>query len=87
MAMLHILNRKELLVTFSLEEQARVRNLLHDHNIDYSVRSVNRNSASAFASGSRSRTGSMGNLQMDMYAYFIYVHKMDYERAKALTGG
>lgn len=84
--MIAFFNRKELMATFSLEEQARVRNLLHDHNIDYSVRSVNRNSASAFAAGSRSRTGSFGNRQADMYEYILYIHKADYERAKKLIG-
>ena len=83
--MIWIFNRKELIATFSMEEQARIRNLLHDNNIDYSVKSVNRSSASAFAAGSRSRTGSFGNRQMDMYEYVIYVRKEDYELAKSLT--
>ena len=85
--MLHILNRKELTVTFSMEEQARVRQLLQDHGIGYSVKTVNRGSPSPFAAGDRIRTGSFGNRLSDMYEYVLYVHKSDYERAKALIGG
>lgn len=84
--MITVFNRKELIATFSMEEQARVRNLLHDHGIGYFVKTVNRSSSSPFAAGSRSRSGSFGNRLSDMYEYFVYVHKADYECAKALIG-
>ncbi len=77
--MLTIMNRKELLVTFDASEQARVRNILADHNLDYHIKTVNRLSPSPMAAGTRSRVGSLGN--RDMYEYIIYVHKNDYEKA------
>ena len=55
--MITIFNRKELTITYDLNEQARVRTLLAAEGIDYSVKTVNRMSASPFSAGSRGRTG------------------------------
>ena len=79
--MITIFNRKELTVTFDLNEQARVRTLLAAEGIDYSVKTVNRMSASPISSGSRSRTGTYGQNTEAMIEYSIYVKKADYERA------
>lgn len=79
--MITVLNRKELAITFDMKEQARVRNLLADHNIDYDIKTVNRMSPSPVAAGARSRTGTFGQSQDTMYEYIIYVHKNDYEKA------
>jgi len=64
-------------------EQARVRTLLAEEGIDYSVKTVNRLSASSFSSGSRVRTGTYGQDTGAMTEYIIYVKKVDYERAKS----
>lgn len=79
--MITIFNRKELTVTFDLSEQARIRTLLAAEGIDYSVKTVNRLSASPISSGSRSRTGTYGQNTEAMIEYSIYVKKTDYERA------
>ena len=79
--MITLFNRKELTVTFDLNEQARVRTLLAAEGIDYSVKTVNRLSASQISSGSRLRTGTYGQNTEAMIEYSIYVKKTDYERA------
>lgn len=80
--MITIFNRKELYLTYSMSEQARVRDKLSQSNIKYHVRTINRMSPSPFASGRRSRAGSYGQ-NMDLnYEYIIYVHNKDYEQAK-----
>ncbi len=79
--MITIFNRKELTVTFDLNEQARVRTLLAAEGIDYSVKTVNRLSSSPFAAGSRVRTGTYGQNTEAMTEYIIYAKKADYERA------
>lgn len=79
--MITLFNRKELTVTFDLSEQARIRTLLAAEGIDYSVKTVNRMSASPISSGSRSRTGTYGQNTEAMIEYSIYVKKTDYERA------
>ena len=79
--MITIFNRKELTVTFDMNEQARVRTLLAEEGIDYSVKTVNRLSASPIAAGSRSHTGTYGQNTDAMTEYIIYVKRADYERA------
>ncbi len=84
--MITLFNRKELTVTYDMNEQARVRMLLAEEGIDYSVKTVNRLSASSFAAGSRVRTGTYGQNTDAMTEYIFYVKKVDYERAeKCLT--
>ena len=79
--MITVFNKKELTVTYDISEQARVRTLLAGEGIDYSVKTVNRLSASSFSAGSRVRTGSYGQNTEAMIEYSIYVKKTDYERA------
>ena len=82
--MLNIFNRRELLTTFSIEEQDRVRDILARDHIDYQVKAVNPSARSTWASSGRARTGSFG-MDMDCaYQYSIYVHKKDYARAQSL---
>lgn len=80
--MLTIFNRKELIVTFSMERQAQIRKMLSINEIDYTISIVNRNSPSTFIN-TRMRTGqnALG------YVYIIYVHKDDYELATAIING
>ena len=75
--MIHLFNRKELLLTSSMERQARVRDVLAANHIPYRVRTS--------SNISRSR-GVIPGMRMDlMYQYRIYVKRSDYEKAKALT--
>jgi len=79
--MITIFNRKELFITYSMSEQAKIRDKLSQSNIKYYIKTVNRMSPSPFSSGMRSRTGTFGQ-NMDLnYEYIIYVHKKDYEKA------
>ena len=74
--MIHLFNRKELLLTSSLEHQARVRDLLAANQIPYRVKTS--------SNLSRSRTVLPG-MRMDVrYQYRIYVKRCDYEKAKHL---
>lgn len=82
--MITIFNRKEVCVTYDMKEQARVRDILARNGIDYSVKTVNRMSASAVSAGDRGRVGTYGQDASAMYEYKIYVHKTDYEKAKKL---
>ena len=77
--MLTLFNRKELLTTFSMEEQNRVRDILAQHHIDYRVRV-----RSIFGDVGRRRNGSFGMNPECAYQYYIYVHRKDYDRARFL---
>ena len=79
--MLTIFNRKELCITYSLEEQANIRNILCENQIDYQIKTVNRRSPSPVAAGTRARTGTFGENPGLAYEYIIYVKKDDYEKA------
>lgn len=79
--MIALFNRKELTVTYDMNEQARVRTLLAAEGLDYSVKTVNRQSSSSFSTGSRVRTGTYGQNTEAMTEYIIYVKKADYENA------
>ena len=74
--MIHLFNRKELLLTTSMERQARVRDVLEANGIPCQVR--------CRSNYSRSRTVMPGMQPDAMYRYYIYVKKEDYEKAKAL---
>ena len=74
--MIHLFNRKELLLTSSMERQARIRDILETNHIPYRVRTS--------SNISRSR-GVIPGMRMDlMYQYRIYVKRSDYEKAKFL---
>lgn len=82
--MITIFNRKELVSTYSMGEQAKVRNILADNHIDYFVKTINRKSSSPLAAGTRARTGTFGeNLDLE-YEYIIYVKKQDFKEAQHL---
>lgn len=82
--MLTIWNRKELMTTYDLKQQAKIRELLSSYQIDYMVKVVNRKSPSPFGAGSRARTGTFGEDLNMQNAYIIYVLRKDYERAKEI---
>lgn len=75
--------RKELVSTFSMKQQSELRKKLHENGINYKCKVINRNSASPFSS-SRARTGSLGQNMDIAYEYTFYVHRKDYDKAKAL---
>ena len=77
--MIHLFNRKELLTTASMEQQAKVRDALAANGIEYRVH-VKSNTGGL----SRSRTVMPGTRMETMYQYYIYVKKEDYEKAKYL---
>ena len=77
--MICLFNRKELLTTHSLEQQAKVREILAANGIQYRVRA-----RSNTGGLSRSRTVLPGTQMKLMYQYYIYVKRTDYEKAKFL---
>ncbi len=81
--MITIFNRTELKITYCMKEQMDLREFLASKNIDYSIKVVNRKSPSPFASGARSRTGTIGEKIDLSYEYIFYVKKDDYALAQA----
>ena len=82
--MITIFDRKELTVTRSMEEQARIRDILATHQIDYQVKTVDRSSPTSFSAGTRARIGSCGERAELAHEYAIYVKKKDLEKAAYL---
>lgn len=82
--MITILNRKELLSTFDLAQQAEARSLLTQHQIDHRVRVINRKSPSPMAAGSRARSGTLGENLAAEYEYTIFVEKRQWPQAKQI---
>ena len=78
-------NRRELVSTYDMKTQSRVRELLAAEGIDYQIRVVNRKSPSPLGAGSRARTGTLGEKPELAYEYTIYVKKTDYDRAAKVT--
>lgn len=74
--MLTIFNRRELLVTLSLERQAEVRKILSANGIDYTVKITNRQGGIQ-----RANMWSAGFNQNFSWEYKIYVHQKDLEYA------
>lgn len=83
--MITIFNRKELIKTYDLKEQAKVRNLLSDYNIKYSIKTFNRNSPTPFAAGTRASMGTLGEKLSLQCEYTIYVHKDNYSEASSIV--
>ncbi|HIV19980.1 MAG TPA: hypothetical protein IAC82_11840 [Candidatus Merdivicinus intestinigallinarum] len=81
---MNIFTRKELIATFSMAEQAKIRGILSANNIAYTIKTVNRKSPSPISAGSRAAAGTLGeNLQAEL-EYIFYVSKEQYEEAKHL---
>lgn len=80
--MITIFNRKTVFITFSMERQVEIKDILNANGIIYCVKVVNRRSSSAFGTGTRSITGSYGENFAYMYEYIFYVHKKDFELAE-----
>lgn len=84
--MIHIFNRAELLTTFDVARQSRVRDILAANRIDCRVKVVNR-AAPAGGFGARART----RVPLQNYAaqceYIIYVKRSDLDAAAYLIRG
>lgn len=77
--MLTILNRRELLVTLSMERQAEVRRILAENGIDYTIKTTNMQGGMQ-----KANMWSAGFNQSFAWEYKIYVHKKDLEYAQHL---
>ena len=76
--MLTIFNRRELYMTYDMNDRVRVCDILRANGIDYQLKTTNTTSS---AMGGR-RGGNTFGVNMDYaYEYKIYVHKNDYDRA------
>ena len=73
--MIHILNRRELLITYDQQEVNQCRELLIANHIDYRVKIVN----STMGAG-RNRVSFLRRQEQQI----IYVHKQDWEYAMFL---
>ena len=74
--MITIFNRREIYTGFSMEEFAKMREILSSNQIKYSVKVFNPNYGSR-----ESGRGTFGENPNYFYQYYIYVHKKDYEEA------
>lgn len=75
--------RKELYVTFSIQQQAALRTLLQDAKIPYRVRVVDRR-APLLGGSSRARTGTFGEDRALQCEYIFYVPKKKFSQAEPL---
>ncbi|MEA4970679.1 MAG: hypothetical protein VB051_09160 [Candidatus Pelethousia sp.] len=73
--MINIFNRREVCLTRSMDEQARVRSLLNGLGIETHTISGNLNRAGR-------HHGIPGIDLESAYEYYVYVHKKDYDRAR-----
>ena len=80
--MIHIFNRRELIITGDLREVNNIRELLLANRIEYLVKDFNRRTANSVGAG-RARTSAF-TLGRNQEQYVIYVHKEDLEYAKYL---
>lgn len=74
--MITIFNRKEVMNTFSMEQQSKIREILRNNDIDYKYKVINLNNAN------RGHGMSLGMNEDYSREYYIYVHKKDYDRAQ-----
>ena len=80
--MIHIFNRKELLMSYDLRQVSDLRELLLANRIDYYVKVSGPRSAASIGAG-RSRMYSFGH-DSNLERYTVYVHKTDWEYAQHL---
>ncbi len=80
--MIHIFNRRELMITCDLGEVSRIRELLAANRIEYLVKDFDPRMANSVGAG-RARTSAL-TLGRKQEQYIVYVHKDDLEYAKYL---
>ncbi len=81
--MITVFNRKELIITMEMNRQAKVRDILSQNGVDYTVKTTNLETAPILGNR-RAHTGSFGINPNYSYEYKIYVHKKDYAKAVSL---
>lgn len=81
--MIFFLNQKEVFMGYSMKDFSDVRFKLSSSGIKYKVKTVNQSSSTMMGSD-RARSGSYGLNQAYNYIYYVYVHKMDYEKALSI---
>ena len=74
--MLTLFNRRELYMTYDMNERVRICQILSANNIDYQLKTTN-----PTASMGAGRHSSFGINTDYAYEYKIYVHKKDYDYA------
>nr|WP_308742447.1 hypothetical protein [uncultured Anaerocolumna sp.] len=75
--MITIFNRRELVTTYSMENQANIREILKSNKIDYRLKTITKNSRI------RGNITIIGQNINQAYEYIFYVHKKDLEYAKS----
>ena len=80
--MIHIFNRKELLMSYDLRQVSDLRELLRANRIDYYVKVSGPRSVASIGAG-RNRMYSFGH-DSNLERYTVYVHKTDWEYAQHL---
>ena len=78
--MITIFNRVEVYYGFSMEECARIRDILSMNQIKYTYKCVS-NQGSAFFIPDHSTMGCFGEDMKSAYMYYVYVHKDSAELA------
>lgn len=87
--MINVFNRKEVCITYDMAEQARVRDILKQNNIEYDLDTKRIESplgGQSLISSSTSPLGAQVSVNSDMsnrcLEHKVYVKKSDYELAK-----
>ena len=80
--MIHLFNRRELMITGDLRKVNDIRELLTANRIEYLVKDFNQRTAKSLGAG-RARTSAV-TLGRKQEHYVIYVHKDDQEYAEYL---
>lgn len=81
--MLFFLNRRELAVCMDRAQLGRVTAALERSGLPFQVKVRDRSSPSAFAAGTRERSGTLGQQPGAQYFYTVYVLKKDWSAAQA----
>ena len=81
--MISLFQRRELTVCQTQARSDEVCAKLDQAGIEYQVKARDRSSPSAFAAGSRERSGSFGQAPAANWTYTIYVRADDLDRARA----
>ena len=80
--MIHIFNRRELLLSYDLRQVNDIREILRANRIDYLVKTSYPRQSSAMGAR-RAGTASFGSARQQE-RYTVYVHKTDWDRAMYL---
>jgi len=79
---MNMFNRRELLITYDLNQLNRLRDALSQASIDYQLRT--KDLTSPTLAGGRGRTGTFGIDTSASVEYKLYVRKEDFEFARTL---